>query len=764
MSTQTIESNSPAELTERFINQTNQSIFLTGKAGTGKTTLLKKIISSTYKNTVIVAPTGIAALNAGGVTIHSFFQLPFAGFIPEFGNSFPFNDNVKFENKESLKRHFKMNRQRQTLIRNLELLIIDEVSMLRADLLDAMDWTMRNVRRSNEAFGGVQVLYIGDLLQLPPVVKNEEWNILKNHYSGMYFFNARVIQEQRPLYIELTKIYRQQDSTFIEILNNLRNNRIDQSDIEVLNDFVKPDFDSLKHEGYITLTTHNRKADEMNSSALKSLKNKSFFYNAEIKGDFPKHLYPLEEELELKIGAQIMFIKNDISFEKNFYNGKMGQIVDLSDDEISVRFPDENKTITVEKFEWTNVRYSLNENTGEITEETLGTFVHYPIKLAWAITVHKSQGLTFDKAVLDVSEVFAPGQAYVALSRLRTLGGLVLLKPIRMNGLSNDVQVVAYAQNKATEDIMHKSLEQGTKNHLLNSLLTAFDWYDLTSQWAIHEKTYQMAGSKSEKGKNKSWIALQNQAIQSTTEPARKFRNQLQNLFAAEKADLNFILERVQSAYEYFFKILDNVLLSTLKMEVEMSKIRKTKGYLDELLELDESLTETILRIKKARILMESTVSGRELTKELFWNDEIKNYKIAKIAVLKQSVRQSPSLLDMETEDEEPIILRKAKKTKEKVEKKHTYDITLEMFEAGKTIKEIADIRQFSEQTIVNHLVNLIKAEKVELDQVLEEKRISKLKEIFEKNEGMTLSQIKEKLGNKITWDEMKLYQASTIR
>ena len=393
------------KLTELFVNQTNRTIFLTGKAGTGKTTLLKKIVDSTQKNTVIVAPTGIAALNAGGVTIHSFFQLPFGAFIPE--NSSP-NDSfhIKHENKTSLKRHFKMNKRRIALIRNLELLIIDEVSMLRADLMDAIDWMLKIVRRSNEPFGGIQVLFIGDLLQLPPVVKNDEWNLLRNYYKGVYFFNSYVLSANPPLIIELTTIFRQQDHQFIDLLNNLRHNYISQEHISLLNEKVITDISSFDKNGYITLSTHNVRADEINAKELKKNTSKSYFYSAEITGEFPEHIYPIDNQLELKIGAQVMFTKNDIGFEKNYYNGKIGEIAFLSDYEVTVLFPDEKKKITVEKYEWSNIKYSLNESTQEITEEVVGSYVQYPLKLAWAITVHKSQGLTFDKAILDVVDVF----------------------------------------------------------------------------------------------------------------------------------------------------------------------------------------------------------------------------------------------------------------------------------------------------------------------------------------------------------------------
>lgn len=758
------EQRSPADFTEHFINQTNQSIFLTGKAGTGKTTLLRKIVESTHKNAVIVAPTGIAALNAGGVTIHSFFQLPFAGFIPEFGVKASFTDSVKFETKDTLMRHFSMNKTRLKIIRNIELLIIDEVSMLRADLLDAMDWTLRNIRRTHEPFGGVQVLFIGDLLQLPPVVKQEEWQVLRSYYDGVFFFHAKVLKEIQPLYIELTTIYRQQDQDFIHVLNNLRNNRITQEDVEVLNKYVQADFDSSKNEGYITLTTHNSKADEMNAKSLQALAGKKICYGAEITGDYPKHLFPLEETLALKVGAQVMFVKNDLSLDKNYFNGKMGKIKSLSEQEITVEFPEEKKTIVVEKFEWNNMRYAINDATGEVKEEILGTFVHYPLKLAWAITVHKSQGLTFDKAVLDVSDVFAPGQAYVALSRLRSLDGLVLLKQMRMNGLSNDQQVVAFSQNKVEEDLLPTYLEHSTKTYLIASLKQAFDWYDLGSKWGSHEASYHLVGLKSEKGKNKSWITMQNQVIQNTMDPARKFCRQLDQVLQAPKFDVLFLNERVQAAYLYFFKSLDDVLSSNLRKIGELSRVRKTKQYAEELEELDEVLTETILRLKRARLLIEAVSAGKEITKSIVWNHEIANYKIGKVAAIKQELKQVPSLLDDPEDEYDAIFTKTSKKlSAAKKEKKSTYESTLDLLEEGKDASEIARIRQLSPQTIASHFAYLIRMEKIAITDVMSPKRINELANMFEGFEGTSLSPLKEKLGNKVTWDELKMYQASTM-
>src|SRR5690554_1551203 len=368
-----------AQYTVNFINQTSRNVFLTGKAGTGKTTLLKEIIETTHKNTVVVAPTGIAALNAGGVTIHSLFQLPFAGFLPTHNQPPQIGANIRFENRNTLRRHFRMSKTKQEVLRNMELLIIDEVSMLRADVLDAMDFMLQSIRRNNEAFGGVQVLFIGDLLQLPPVVRHQEWEVFKNYYAGMFFFHSHVIQQNPLLYIELDKIYRQTEQSFIEVLNNLRNNHITPQDIELLNKYVQPDFDVKNKQGYITLTTHNAKADNLNQTALKELKGKKHSYYPEIVGDFPEKIYPIEEELELKLGAQIIFIKNDLSYEKRYFNGKMGIIHSLSEEEIVVHFPEENKFIEIEKYEWENIRYTVDENTKEINDEVLGTFTHYPI-------------------------------------------------------------------------------------------------------------------------------------------------------------------------------------------------------------------------------------------------------------------------------------------------------------------------------------------------------------------------------------------------
>ena len=752
----------PSIFTEKFINQTDYPVFLTGKAGTGKTTLLKKIIQTTHKQTIIVAPTGIAALNAGGVTIHSFFQLPFSSFIPDFINGNIGNESVKFESKSTLTKHFKMNATRKALIQNLELLIIDEVSMLRADLLDAIDWMLRNVRKSNEAFGGVQVLFIGDLLQLPPVVKQDEWQVLSKYYRGSFFFNAKVIEEKFPIFIELEKIYRQDDDSFISFLNDLRNNQLTNDHVLKLNQYVKKE-GIFEQEGYVTLTTHNYKADNINQKELQKIEGKSYFFEAEITGEFPPHMYPIDANLEFKKDAQIMFIKNDIvNSDKQYYNGKMGVIKEISSNEIMVYFKEEDKTIEVSKYEWNNVKYVQNNESGEIEEEVVGTFVQYPIKLAWAITIHKSQGLTFEKAILDVSNVFAPGQAYVAFSRLKSLDGLILTESLRLNGMTNDETVVHFQLNKLNQSQLDIALKNTSKTYLYNLLKETFDWYDMQQAWIKHELEYKHATSKSEKGKLKSWIHHQNQMIATTMDPAKKFINQLTQIISRQEVDYLFLKERVDAAYNYFFKQFDSVYYAVLKQIYQLKKQKKTRQLVKELEELSDLLLKVILQLKRVKTYIESVSLGLEISKERIWNEEVKHYKITKAALIKQESRENVSFFD-EPEidlDDETEIIEKSKKEK----KLSTYEQTLVMFENGKTVEEIAKLRQLTTNTIYNHLAKLIKDEKIELNQVLSEEKINELVTYFKGYQEESLTPLKEKLGDKVTWDELKLYRASQMR
>ncbi|HCF04417.1 helix-turn-helix domain-containing protein [Flavobacterium sp.] len=747
-----------ASYTLRFINQTQRSVFLTGKAGTGKTTLLREIIATTHKNTVVVAPTGIAALNAGGVTIHSMFQLPFGGFIPD--NSAPdFSESAKFETKATLRRHFKMSGLKKSVIRNMELLIIDEVSMLRADLLDAMDFMMQTVRKKNNPFGGVQVLFIGDLLQLPPVIRDDEWRILKNYYQGKFFFHSQVVQQNPPLYIELDKIFRQTDDAFISVLNNLRNNKISNEDIAALNQYVLPNFDLKANKGYITLTTHNTKADAMNTDALDSLEGKEWLYSPEIIGDFPDKIYPVEAQLRLKEGAQIMFVKNDLSFDKKYFNGKMGIIKSLSAKEILVHFPEENKTIEVEKYEWQNIRYKVNNTTKEIEEEVLGTFVQYPIKLAWAITVHKSQGLTFDKAALDVSQVFLPGQAYVALSRLRSLQGLILLSPLQMNGISNDQDVMDYSLNKATETHLQNALHFETKNFIHQYLAETFEWAELAQEWRNHQFSYNEKSEVSSKAKFSYWAKEQTERMEKVVEPAKKFIQQLNVLFSQETVDLNHISERMQAAYTYFFSPMDELVFEILWKLEEVKRLKKAKAYFDELLLLEELQTKAVLRLMKAKLLIETVVSGETISKEKLTSPEIQLYISRKVSAIQATFKKVNSNLIEDDLDEERYL---PKKKTTSPTKKTTVEETYDLWKQNNSIAEIASIRVLTKQTIYGHFVKLIQSEKVAIEEIIPSDKLDELAAAFKGYKDESLNALMEKHGDdSFSWEEARMFKAS---
>ncbi|MCD8443179.1 AAA family ATPase [Tenacibaculum dicentrarchi] len=445
-----------------FIQQTNELLYLTGKAGTGKTTFLKHIKKITEKNTVILAPTGVAAINAGGVTIHSFFQIPFSPFLP---NDLRLRTNsFNTESKETIYTTFKYQEDKKKIIENLELLIIDEISMVRCDILDIIDKILRVFRKINHLpFGGVQVILIGDTFQLPPIANGDEWSILSQFYKTPFFFSSKVIEQNKPTYIELKKIYRQNEQEFIDLLNRVRVNKVNSNDFSILNSKYNPTFSSNGSD-YIILATHNRIVNQTNLTKLNQLKTKIHTFEANVNKIFPDKIMPTDRFLKLKVGAQIMFIKNDIGDNKRYYNGKIGRIKELEINKIVVVYrnkQDEEKTIIVEKAEWENIRYTYNKEKKKIEEEIIGTFEQYPIRLAWAITVHKSQGLTFEKVIADLGSSFASGQVYVALSRCTSFSGLVLKSQLHQNAIKTDLRVLEFAKNETPNTLIAEQLSTG---------------------------------------------------------------------------------------------------------------------------------------------------------------------------------------------------------------------------------------------------------------------------------------------------------------
>jgi len=735
-----------------LVNQTNRNIFLTGKAGTGKTTLLHKIINTCYKNTVVVAPTGIAALNAGGVTIHSMFQLPFASFLPTLSNPPIVNEFLRFENRFSLRKHFQMHKNKQQVIRNMELLIVDEVSMLRADVLDAMDYMLQFIRKDKRPFGGVQVLFIGDLLQLPPVVKQEEWEVLKHYYKGMYFFQSEVITQNPLLYVELETIYRQTDKLFISILNHLRENQLTSEDIKQLERYVQPDFPKKHLKDYITLTTHNAKADAMNQREMSKLSSTLFSYEADIVDDFPEYLYPIEKVIQLKEGTRVMFIKNDISGEHLFFNGKMGTVVSLSEGEITVKL-DGGRVINVERYEWENVRYKLNETTKDIEEERLGSFTQYPLRLAWAITIHKSQGLTFEKAILDLASVFASGQAYVAFSRLRSLDGLVLLSSVSANGINNNGEVIGYAENKASEKEVQTACYTGKTEFLQENILNTFQWNTLLEEWVLHRNSY--SGEIGNKNLYKDWASQQLVRVQELVTVSEKFIKQLRTLFN-NATDVQHIFERVAKGIIYFTPLLKQLWYEVLLVEGKIANQKKVKQFFTELKELDNSLSETLKKLFRLEQMIQLAQSDQPFDKEKIHSAKLETLYTKLTGKINNILKNEKLFIG-----EYPL----SKDDKPKKEKRSTYDITLQLWKEGKTVAEIAKERTLSQATIYSHIAKCIEQDKIAITEVLPEETINELNTIFKENEELTtLKSLYEKTEERYSWDELRLFRAYLLK
>ena len=717
-------------LAVQFVTQTVQPIFLTGRAGTGKTTFLKYIRENGFKKMAVVAPTGVAAINAGGTTLHSFFQLPFGPFLPTAQSAGWGVENPGFSNVNTLFRNIRFGAGKKEVLQELELLIIDEISMVRADTLDAVDTVLRHFRQQPMLpFGGVQVLYIGDLYQLPPVVSNTEWELLKACYASPFFFDAQVIRQSPPVYLELKKIYRQKESDFIGLLNNIRNNQANWEDLERLHDHYEPEFIPSKGDNYITLTSHNAKADSINQQELEKLRGSAHHFEATVTGEFNDKAFPAEKTLMLKEGAQVMLIKNDKGEARRYYNGKIGVIKKIADDKLTLSFPDEYDPLILEKETWKNIRYAYNREKDEIEEEELGTFRQYPIRLAWAITIHKSQGLTFEKAVIDAGASFAPGQVYVALSRLTGLNGLVLRSRITPAAISTDPRVVTWTQTQLDRSAPEQQLEHGQQAFIGDSLRKAFHWARLVEQIRDHYAAYptrKMADKEKAMTLCKQWL----DCAAAQQETALKFSRQLEQLLTGAEIDgYKQLMQRTEAAAGYFANLLETDLLIPMQQYIgELRAKQKTKKYLHEIQLLRGHCIRKKLQVDEAVKLVGGLQKGLDAN----------------------------SLLSGLQQDRKSRTETTPAPAAAKTQKGDTSRITLGLYKEGLPIAAIATQRGLTASTIESHLASFILTGEISVDELVPQHKIEPILAAIRELGGAALGPIRSKLGNDYSFSEIK--------
>ena len=643
------------ELAYHYVQHTNRCIFLTGKAGTGKTTFLRRLKEECPKQMAVVAPTGVAAINAEGVTIHSLFQLPPQLFLPTD------------EARRQLFAEMQMRANKQRVLRNLELLVIDEVSMVRADLLDIIDAVLRHFKhRPTIPFGGVQLLVIGDLFQLSPVVREEEWRLLQPYYEGPYFFQARVFRELKPVYIEFEHVYRQTNQEFLSILNEVRNNALTSQSFAVLNSRVRSlgvkGFRSL--EGAITLSTHNSKVDAINQREMDALKGKEYTYKATITDAFPESMYPIDEQLTLKVGARVMFIKNDSSTDKLYYNGKLGVVTSLSKQAINV-LCDDGTEVNVHTEVWENIRYNADSGSDLVQTEIIGTFTHYPLRLAWAITIHKAQGLTFDQLIIDAEDAFAAGQVYVALSRCRSLEGLTLLTPIPKRALTNAREVLQFTDNQDSLQTIEQKLQPAQKEYLTTLLCALFDFKEHTEQLYTLQR---MANSMT------SLQIPPNQYITDLITPlldlhgvGERFQQQIHQLMYYDQLDK--LQDRLQAASQYYVPKIYELLK-------EMSNCPLRSNNQSDSAQLKQSILDIYAALSRKAYLQAQM--AQNVTVEAYFKAR-KTYKY-----------KEPSLTIYTTQRKSRV--------------NATTFQTMTLLHQGYRIKEIAKHRNMTQKTVIKHL------------------------------------------------------------
>jgi hypothetical protein len=801
-----LQTNPQLELAFDYVRETSTNIFLTGKAGSGKTTFLRQIKTEGGKRMAVVAPTGVAAINAGGMTIHSLFQLPLGLHVP--------NSHRREEPR-------KLSRQKLNLIRSLDLLIIDEISMVRADLLDAVDDALRRIRESDRPFGNVQLLMIGDLHQLPPVVKQEEWDTLSRYYDTPYFFGSIALKKTDYVSIELKHIYRQSDATFIELLNKVRDNRLDEDTLRTLNSRYVPDFRPPPKDAYITLTTTNAVALDINTRNLAQLPGKSHRFSAQIVGEFPASAYPTEVELEFKRGAQVMFVKNDSQPEKRYFNGKIGQIVGINDEGIVVRCEGDAHTIAVAREEWQNVKYALNEATKQIEEQVLGMFIQYPLKLAWAITIHKSQGLTFDRAIIDAQAAFAHGQVYVALSRCKSFEGIVLRTRIDYSSVKTDPVVKDYSAETERNAPTESQVQQAKREYQQQLIEDLFSFRSIEESLSRLRRLYQEHQSSLGAEASDQVSGLARQAHETLTSVADKFHPQLLVYFEDEglPESNSALRQRIVKAACYFTeklaglmqvandipKLTDNqavrqLVLSQFEKLLRLLFIKQAsfaacsqgfstvaykRAQFDAELDfaqkfLSQSQTETVPKGVPHPKLYAELLQYREKMADKYGISprsvlisESLRLLVLTLPTTQNAIRKIHGIarkrLDRYGKDIEAIIRQYCEANQISPERapdgsqpkpelgSSTKQISLMMFQEGKTVEQIAKERGLTASTIQGHLAYYVEENQLDIHRLLDKAKLEEIEQFYSANPIATLTEAKAHFGSKFDYGELRL-------
>lgn len=771
------KTNERLELARRIIEGTGTSLFLTGKAGTGKTTFLRNLRSSSRKRIVVCAPTGIAAINAGGVTLHSFFQLDFGPFVPGMNNG--------------TRRKFSYSKEKLRIIRGMDLLVIDEVSMVRADLLDAVDDVLRRLRDRTKPFGGVQLLLIGDLQQLAPVVREEERHLLEGRYKSLFFFDSVALQQLPYETVELNEVFRQKDADFLGMLNAIRENRADKTVLDKLNSRCIPGFNPCDDEGYIRLTTHNGIANDINRQKLDELPAQPHVFECHIEGKFPETSYPADPELTLKVGAQVMFIKNDTGMDRAYYNGMIGQVVAIDEEYgVAVRPQEGGEIIQVLPVDWDNISYTVNPETKEIVERKEGTFTQYPLKLAWAVTIHKSQGLTFDRAIIDVKRSFAHGQTYVALSRCRTLQGLVLVNPVSPSSIINDTSVHRFYNDHNCDDIDEAHLDMLQRQYKVGLLDDLFNFRQMFAAMEGVMRLYQENFMRKFPAIVQDWVQMYETKSREINKVADTFRHQYSRLAMEGSRSEQVLGERVKAACKYFVgQLMPVVDLATKAIRNSDNKAVRSK--LQDRLELFEDL------LTAKRMLLNNFIS-RQFSIDVYLDLKaevmLRNVTPKPTRETKKKTRKAtmsdskpmlsdskPMLSDEEFEEidryvhpenyewpDTPTPAKKQRRTEKtphspktlKPVKKPTTEVTLELYRQGKSVSEIAEIRGLVRSTITGHLLKTLPDQDLEeyVWKNIDEALRARVKAYLDDTPILpnTISGVREAIGGEPAWDDIR--------